>query len=76
VQQLTGDYPAATASLTQALQLFRDLGERAGQAEASVNLGELLYQSSGYREACRHLDFRTFAGCRDERGQFPVPGPA
>jgi hypothetical protein len=22
------------------------------------------------------LDFRTFAGCRDERGQFRVPGPA
>jgi hypothetical protein len=23
-----------------------------------------------------YLDFRTFAWCRDERGQFPVPGPA
>ena len=27
-QELTGDYPAATASLTQALELFRDLGDR------------------------------------------------
>jgi len=28
VQELTGDYPAAAASLTQALQLSRDLGDR------------------------------------------------
>jgi tetratricopeptide (TPR) repeat protein len=54
-QQLTEDYPAATASLTLALQLFGDLGERAGQAEASINLGELLSQSSEYREACSNF---------------------
>ena len=51
VQRLTGDYPAATASLTQALELFRDLGDRHGQAGASINLGELLSLSLAYREA-------------------------
>jgi tetratricopeptide (TPR) repeat protein len=51
VQRLTGDYPAATASLTRALELFRDLRDRHGQAGASINLGELLSLSLAYREA-------------------------
>ena len=51
VQRLTGDHPAATASLTQALELFRDLSDRHGQAGASINLGELLSLSLAYREA-------------------------
>ena len=37
--------------MTRALQLFRDLGDRHGQAGASINLGELLFLSSAYREA-------------------------
>ena len=51
VQRLTGDYPAATASLTQALELFRDLGDRHCQAGASINLAGLLSLSLAYREA-------------------------
>jgi tetratricopeptide (TPR) repeat protein len=51
VQRLTGDYPAATASLTRAPELFRDLGDRHGQSGASINLGELLSLSLAYREA-------------------------
>ena len=39
VQWLTGDYPAATASLTRALGLYRDLGDRPGQASALTQLG-------------------------------------
>jgi tetratricopeptide (TPR) repeat protein len=39
VQWLTGDYPAATASLTQALQLFRDLGDQRGQPWTLDGLG-------------------------------------
>ena len=39
VQRRTGDYPAATASLTQTLQLFGDLGDRRGQAWALDDLG-------------------------------------
>ena len=37
VQRLTGDYPAAAASRLQALSLFRDLGDRHGQAYATHN---------------------------------------
>ena len=47
MQQLTGDYPAAAASHQQALELFRDLGERLGQAEALNSLGELLVPDLG-----------------------------
>jgi tetratricopeptide (TPR) repeat protein len=51
VQRLAGVCPAATASLTRALELFRDLGDWHGQAGAPVNLGELLSLSLAYREA-------------------------
>lgn len=33
------------------LELFRGLGHQRGEAEASINLGELLFLSSAYREA-------------------------
>jgi tetratricopeptide (TPR) repeat protein len=39
VHELTWDYPAATASLTRALELFGDLGDRQGQAWALNQLG-------------------------------------
>ena len=55
VQRLTGDYPAAAASLARALELFGDLGDRRGQAGASINMGELLFLSSAYREACGYF---------------------
>ena len=35
VQRLTGDYPAAAATLRQALALCRDLGDRYMQARFS-----------------------------------------
>jgi tetratricopeptide (TPR) repeat protein len=41
VQWLAGHYPSATASLTQALGLCRDLGDRLGQAEALNSLGRV-----------------------------------
>jgi hypothetical protein len=41
VQQLTGDFQAATASFTRALALFRDLGNRLGEAKVLNNMGEL-----------------------------------
>ena len=46
LQRLTGDYPAAAASHQQALELFRDLGDRAGQAHALNELG-LVQQLTG-----------------------------
>jgi hypothetical protein len=44
-QQLTGDYQAVAASQQRALQLFRDLGNQLGQAEALNKLGELATQT-------------------------------
>lgn len=39
VQRLTDDYPAAQASLTDALRLYRGLGDRYGEADALTWLG-------------------------------------
>jgi tetratricopeptide (TPR) repeat protein/transcriptional regulator with XRE-family HTH domain len=38
-QGVTKDYPAATASATRALELYRDLGHQAGQGDALSSLG-------------------------------------
>ena len=43
---LTGDYPAAAQALEQALGIFRDLGDRSGEAEA-LNERGTLYRVSG-----------------------------
>ena len=51
VQRLTGDYPAATASLTQALEAVPRPGRPAWSSRASINLGELLSLSLAFREA-------------------------
>jgi tetratricopeptide (TPR) repeat protein len=48
---LTGDYPAAAASLQQALELHRDLGTRFGQAQALNSLGELSSRTSATQQA-------------------------
>lgn len=42
-------------SLVQALELFRELGDRHGQAGASINLGELLLLSLDYGKARSHF---------------------
>jgi hypothetical protein len=39
MQSMTGDRPAAAASATRALALYRDLGDRAGQAAALNGIG-------------------------------------
>ena len=54
MHRLTGDYPAAAASRTQALALYRDIGERGGEAEALNSLGELLRQTSDSHRARDH----------------------
>jgi tetratricopeptide (TPR) repeat protein len=48
---LTGDYPAAAASQQQALALFRELGNRLGQADALNGLGELSTRTSAPGQA-------------------------
>jgi hypothetical protein len=39
VQSITGDYPAAAQAQEQALGLYRDLGDRLGQASVLNDLG-------------------------------------
>jgi tetratricopeptide (TPR) repeat protein len=51
VQQLTGNHPAAATSHQQALQLFRDVGERRGQADVLNSLGELAARTSATHQA-------------------------
>ena len=50
LQQLRGDYPAATATLAQAAALYRDLGDQPGQAHALNHLG-LVHQDTGDYQA-------------------------
>jgi tetratricopeptide (TPR) repeat protein len=51
LQQLTGDYPAATASLAEAIELFGDLGDLPGQAYARNHLGLVLANTAEYPAA-------------------------
>ena len=71
VQELTGDYPAATASLTQALQLFRDLGDRRGQACALNQLGVVQRLTGDYPAATASLTqaLQLFRDLGDRHGQ-------
>ena len=39
LRRLTGEYPAAAQALEQALGIYRDLGDRLGQANALFFLG-------------------------------------
>ncbi len=51
VQYQTGDYPAATTSLGQALALYRDLDDQLGQANALNSLGVVQYLTGDYPAA-------------------------
>jgi tetratricopeptide (TPR) repeat protein/transcriptional regulator with XRE-family HTH domain len=53
VQYLTGDYPAATLVLDQALGIYRALGDRLGQANALRHLGEVGYMTDDYPAAAQ-----------------------
>jgi hypothetical protein len=61
VRQLTGDYPAAAASLQQALEIFRDIADRDGQACVLSNLGALHTATGTTRPpppaSARHLNY-------------------
>ena len=39
MRRLTGDYPGAAQALEEALGIYRDLGDRLGQANALSDLG-------------------------------------
>ena len=64
LQQLTGQYPAASASQNEALQLFREIGDRQGQAWALLQLA-VVQRLTGDQQAVRQLD----------AGPAAVPGP-
>ena len=71
VQQRTGDYPAAAASLAQALQLSRDLGDRHGQAWALNQLGVVQWLTGDYPAAAASLAraLQLFRDLGDRSGQ-------
>ena len=49
LQQLTGDYQDAAATLTQAIELFRELGDKPDQAYALNHLGLVYGHTSDFR---------------------------
>ena len=71
VQGTTGDRPAATASATRALELYRDLGHQAGQGDALGFLGLLHRVSGDYpaAAACLHQALRLFLDAASPAGQ-------
>jgi class 3 adenylate cyclase/tetratricopeptide (TPR) repeat protein len=69
LQQLTGDYVAATASLSQAVDLFRELGDRPGQAYALNHIG-LVEQDAGAYPAAAARHRRALALARDAGDQL------
>ena len=71
VQWLTGNYPAATADFTQALQLFRDLDDGYGQACALNQLGQVQWRTGNYPAATASLTraLQLFRDLGDRHGQ-------
>jgi tetratricopeptide (TPR) repeat protein/transcriptional regulator with XRE-family HTH domain len=56
VQRLTGDYPAATQFLEQALGIYRDLSDRLGQANALGHLGDVRLATGDHPAATQLLE--------------------
>jgi tetratricopeptide (TPR) repeat protein len=71
VQWLTGDYPAAAATLTEALELFRDLGHQRGQAWTLHQLGVVHRAAGDYPAATATLTeaLELFRDVADRHGQ-------
>jgi class 3 adenylate cyclase/tetratricopeptide (TPR) repeat protein len=69
LQELTGEYAAATASLTQAADLFRELGDQCGQAYAINHLG-LAEQDTGDYPAAAARHRSALALARDAGDQL------
>ena len=56
MRQLTGEYPAAAQILEQALGIYRDLGDRLGQANALHYLGDVRQLTGDYPAAAQVLE--------------------
>jgi tetratricopeptide (TPR) repeat protein len=70
-QWLAGDYPAATANLTGALELFGDLDDRYGQAWTLEGLGVVQWRTGDYPAATASLTraLELFDDLGDQDGQ-------
>ena len=70
-RELTGDYPAATDSLTQALQQSRGLGDSQGHACALTELATVQWLTGKYPAAAASVTqaLQLFADLADQRGQ-------
>ena len=55
VRRLTGDHPAASRDLQEALSIHRDLGDRSGEAEALTLLGDVRRLTGDYPGAAQDL---------------------
>ena len=66
LQQLTADYPAATATLAQAVALYAELGDKPGQAYALNHLG-LVHQDTGNYPAAAACHQEALAVARDAK---------
>jgi len=71
VRWLTGDYPAATLALEQALGLYRDLGDQLGQANALNYLGIVRCLTGDYPAAAQAQEqaLGLYRDLGDRRGQ-------
>ncbi len=56
MRRLTGDYPGAARDLEEALGIYRDLGDRLGQANALTYLGDVRRMTGDYPGAARDLE--------------------
>jgi tetratricopeptide (TPR) repeat protein len=73
-QTETGDYAAAEANLTFALQLHRDLGYRRGEAHRRYSLGMLHRLTSEHQAAAADLAraLELYDSIADQLGQAQV----
>jgi|HubBroStandDraft_1064217.scaffolds.fasta_scaffold10694_4 tetratricopeptide (TPR) repeat protein/transcriptional regulator with XRE-family HTH domain len=55
VEMATRDYPAAAASLSKAITVYRELADRPGEAAALTELGAALYLTGENQAAAGHL---------------------
>jgi len=76
IRYLTGDYPAATASLTRAAELFHGLGDQLGEANSISTLGLVERATGNHQSAVRSqgraLELYRSAG--DPRGEAVALG--
>ena len=64
MRRLTGDYPGAAEALQAALGIYRDLGDRLGQAIALIDLGAVRWLTGDYPGAAGALE-AALGICRD-----------